>query len=104
MQEKNQARGKKKKKSFVIKLRNFSVIVLLGYAVVVFISQQVTISEKKSQVEKSQQQLIAVQQENEEYLRLLSLTDEKAYMEKIAIEKLGYAYPGERRIFDKAKN
>lgn len=101
MQEK---KARKAKKSLIIKLRNFSVVVLLGYAIVVFISQQVTISEKKSQVAKAQQQLTIAQQENEEYLRLLSLTDESAYMEKIAIEKLGYAYPGERRIFDKAKN
>ena len=37
-------------------------------------------------------------QQNDEYIRLLSADDEAAYMERIAIERLGYAYPNERRF------
>lgn len=103
MQQKG-IKNKRQKKSVVLILRNFAIVILLGYAIVVLISQQVTIFEKKKEIDNTQNKLLIAQQENEEYLSLLSMTDERAYMEKIAIEKLGFAYPGERRIFDKAKN
>lgn len=30
--------------------------------------------------------------------------DERTYMERIAMEKLGYAYPDERRFYDTTRN
>ena len=35
----------------------------------------------------------------EEYNRLLSSGDEAEYMERVAVEQLGYAYPNERRFY-----
>lgn len=73
------------------------------YAIVNIVSVQVGLSEKRNELaalsEKKQQLML----ENEEYARLLSLDDEREYMEQIAIEKLDYAYPNEIRFYDTSK-
>lgn len=74
------------------------------YAVVVLVSQQVTIADKKKENAKIQTQIASAQQSNDEYTRLLSMSDNKEFMEKIAIEKLGYAYPNETRVIDASGN
>ena len=94
----------KQKKPAVFKLRNIAIVCLLTYSVVVLISQQVTIAEKKKEIDKVQSEVYSAQQINDEFSRLLSMSDEKEFMEKIAIERLGYAYPNERRIFDASRN
>jgi cell division protein FtsB len=76
----------------------------LTYAVIVLVSQQVTIAEKRKENQKARSKVIAAQQTNDELSRLLSMSDEKEFMEKIAIERLGYAYPNERRVFDASRN
>ncbi|MCM1547669.1 MAG: hypothetical protein NC034_04865 [Ruminococcus sp.] len=42
--------------------------------------------------------------ENAELERILADNDMDAYMEKIAIEKMNYAYPDERRFYDTSRN
>ena len=74
------------------------------YAVVVLVSQQVTIAEKRKDNAKIQSQIADAQQSNDEYTRLLSMSDNKDFMEKIAIERLGYAYPNETRVIDASGN
>ncbi|MGN0621212.1 MAG: hypothetical protein ACI4I9_05030 [Porcipelethomonas sp.] len=54
-----------------------------------------------STVEKKTGELEA---ENVELQRILDDDDMNAYMEKIAIENMNYAYPNERRYYDTSRN
>lgn len=94
----------KQKKPAIFKLKNIAIVCLLTYAVIVLVSQQVTIAEKKKENQKVNSEVIAAQQTNDELSSLLSMSDEKEFMEKIAIEKLGYGYDNETRIYDASKN
>lgn len=42
--------------------------------------------------------------ENTSYESIINEDDERAYMERIAIEVLGYAYPSERRFYDTTRS
>ena len=66
-------------------ITTIAVFCLIIYSVFNIISQQAQIAQLK--------------QQNDEYIRLLSADDESEYMERIAIERLGYAYPNERRFY-----
>lgn len=95
---------KKKKKSFISKLKNVAVVCLMCYAVVLLVSQQVVLSQKKDEINKLKDKVDISQQENDEYQRLLNMSDTDEYIKRIAIEKLGYAYPNEVRVYDTSKN
>ncbi len=45
-----------------------------------------------------------VEAENVELQRILDDEHMNAYMEKLAIEEMNYAYPNERRYYDKSRN
>ena len=86
---------KPKRSRFVKLLTIFAVAALVVYSGVIIISQQAQIA----QLRKESDAINAAKQLNDEYTRLLSSDNEAEYMEKIAIEKLGYAYPNERRFY-----
>ena len=100
------AARKKQKKSVVFKFKNLAILSLLVYAVVVLVSQQVAIAEKKKENQKIRSQIVSAQQTQDETSRLLSMfeKDPKKAMEQMAIERLGYADKNETRIFDASKN
>ncbi len=81
-----------------------AVFCLVVYAIFNIISQQAQIAELKKQRQDLSEQITAQEQRNDEYTRLLRAGDEAEYMERIAIEQLGYAYPGERRFYIVEKN
>lgn len=89
------------KKSFFLSksLTTLAIVCLIVYSVISVISQQVQIAEIKKESEELSSKITAAKQQNDEYVRLLSADDEAAYMERIAIERLGYAYPNERRFY-----
>ncbi len=76
-----------------------AAFILVVYSVVVIISQQVEIVRLRQEKTEIAEQITEAQQQNDEYARMLASDDEAEYMEKIAIEKLGYAYPNERRVY-----
>lgn len=78
-----------------------AVIVFMIYAVVVIISTEAEMNEQEAVLENLKQQITLAHQENDEYERILGSEDKNAYMEMIAIEKLGYAYPNEKRFYIK---
>lgn len=80
-------------------LVGIAAVCLVVYSVVMIISQQVQIVQLRQQKEEISAQMNEAQQLNDEYNRMLASDDESDYMEKIAIEKLGYAYPDERRFY-----
>ena len=91
----------KVKKSKARFFKPFMVIVFvcfIAYSAVVIISQQAQIAELKKQTEVISQKITEAKQQNDEYNQLIN-SDEDEYMEKMAINKLGYAYPNERRFY-----
>ena len=106
MNEKNRSEAaaaaarRKKASSPVIKpVFGFAAFCLVVYSVITIISQQVQIAQYKQQKQEINEQITEARMLKDEYTRLLASNDESAYMEKIAIEKLGYAYPNERRFY-----
>lgn len=90
----------KEKKSRVIKfLTVAAVFCLIIYSVFTIISQQAQIAQLKKQSEDLSAKITEAKQQNDEYIRVLSSDDEAEYIERIAIERLGYAYPNERRFY-----
>ncbi len=85
------------------------ILYLAGFAVVIsslisFISSQAEIAEKKQELAELNAKAAELEIINEEYSSILSEEDERIYMERLAIDILGYAYPNERRFYDTTRN
>ncbi len=92
--------AKKEKKSIIISLLSFLAVVSLAiYAVWSIVAQQTEIAQLRRETDELSEKITVAKQQNDEYTRLLSEDDEDAYMEQIAIGKLGYAYPDEKRFY-----
>lgn len=90
---------KVRKKSRLLKpLIVIIVICFCIFAVGDIISQQAQIAELEKETADISRKITEAKQLNDEYERLLS-SDEEEYMEKVAVEQLGYAYPNERRFY-----
>lgn len=94
----------KRRRSHLMDLFKLCLFVLvLIYAVALIIQTQADIAEQRMQIEKLQAEITETRQQNDEYQRILKTTDEEEYMFTVAVEKLGYAYPRERRFYSKTK-
>ncbi len=96
------AKNEKKRRSAFfdfVKLAVFTLLLL--YSVSEIVSTQAEIAEQKTMIEKLQAEIEETKQENDEYLRILGSDNEEEYMLTIAVERLGYAYPRERRFYAK---
>ena len=90
----------KGKRSILITIMGvFAIVCLTGYALWTIITQQTEIAQLEKETEELSEKITVAKQQNDEYTRLLSEDDEDAYMEQIAIGKLGYAYPDEKRFY-----
>ena len=77
------------------------------YCLVSIISVQASIADKRSELKELNEKAKLLEAENDEYTRLLNMMEGEnmdEYMERVAIEKCGYAYPGERRFYDNSRN
>lgn len=63
-----------------------------------------TVFEKQDELARIKEKTSAIEAENVELSRILEAEDMDAYMEKIAIENMNYAYPNERRFYDTSRN
>ncbi|MBC8569801.1 FtsB family cell division protein [Zongyangia hominis] len=70
------------------------------YLVASIVGQQLEIREKKALLANVQQQCQTQEMENMEVQRLLSQGDDRSYVEKVARDKLDYAYPDEKVFVD----
>lgn len=98
------ANPNKKRRSHLadlVKLALFALV--LVYSVGLIIQTQADIAEQRTQIEKLRAEIVETQQVNDEYQRILKTEDEEEYMFTVAVEKLGYAYPRERRFYAKSK-
>ncbi|MCD7812061.1 MAG: hypothetical protein LUG91_09490 [Ruminococcus sp.] len=84
-------------------VRIASVALVIGCAALI-ISTEKDCAEKEEQLVSIQEQIDAYEAENMELERVLESDDLSDYMEKIAIEERGYAYPDERRFYDTSRD
>ena len=91
---------KNKKGKFLFKLliRITIVLALIGCTASI-ISLQSNIAERKTELD-----TLRSQAENEDLERILNSGDIDSYMEKLAREDYGYAYPDEYRFYDTSRN
>lgn len=77
--------------------------VIIGCGVLV-VTTETDCSSKEAELEALQAQIDAYSIENAELQRILESDDMSSYMERIALEERGYAYPDERRFYDTSRD
>ena len=87
--------------SGLVKLAAVAAIIGCG---VLIASTQKDCSEKEEQMKLIQTKINAYETENAELQRVLDSDDLNEYMEKVALEERGYAYPDERRFYDTTRD
>ena len=93
----------KKKGVFTIVSALVIIAVIIG-CLVSFIITQSNLSEMQSELKSIHEKTEEIEAENVELQRILEDDDMNAYMEKLAIEEMNYAYPNERRYYDISRN
>lgn len=101
------AKALKKKKRGSPLMR--TVIMVTGFVFVLYcvssiVITQAEIAEKRQELDILAEKTKKLEEENDEYQSILSEEDERIFMERYAVEVLGYAYPNERRFYDTAGN
>ena len=81
-------------------LLRIGVFALIGYLAVTLVVSQVDIMVKRQQLSTLQLSIQRQAQQNTELQRLIASGDEKAYIERIARDRLGFAAHGERVFID----
>lgn len=107
--KKNKKSGRilKKKKQgspFMTLIITVTGFVFVVYCVSAIVTTQAEIAEKRQELDALTEQVKKLEKSNEEYQSILSEEDERAFMERYAVEALGYAYPNERRFYDTMEN
>ncbi len=99
----NVLKTKKEKKSIFLKLKILAIVCLVTYAIIYFFSQQIQLTTKVDEISSLNDKISLAVQENDELQRLLKLAETDEYLRRVAIEKFGYAYENEVRIYVTAK-
>jgi cell division protein FtsB len=84
-------------------VRLAAVAVIIG-CTVLLIATEKDCREKEEQITVLQNKIDVFETENAELQRVLDSDDKDAYMEKVALEERGYAYPDERRFYDTTRD
>lgn len=98
------AKQKKTKGLFnglLVKLAALALFVGCG---VLIYTTEVDCAEKEKELVLIQEKIDAYNAENMDLQRDLDSDDMSGYMEKVALEERGYAYPDERRFYDKSRD
>jgi hypothetical protein len=91
---------KKNKRSVPIALLGgIAALFLIIYCIAEFINLQAQIEEQRNILTGLENKKVELELDNAELEGILNETDERLYIEKVAIEN-GYAYPNERRYYD----
>ncbi len=78
----------------------FAVVAFLAYGLFNIVSLNFDVASKEQELQELNDQVEILEQQNEEALRQSELDENNEYIEKVAREKLGYAYPNERIYVD----
>lgn len=90
---------KKKRTPFTDFLKLTVFTLLLLFTVGRIVSTQADIAEQKVTIAKLEAQIEEAKAEHDEYMRILGAVNDEDYMLTVAVERLGYAYPNERRFY-----
>lgn len=96
--EEQEAAAPKKKRKLAKSLFFIIALCFSVYMAITIIYDKAEIAKLKTETTEITKQIDEEKARNDEYSRMLD-SGEKEYMKKIAIEKLGYAYPEERRFY-----
>lgn len=83
--------------------RTAAAAAIIGCTVLI-ISVQSNIAEKNAELQTIKDQISEYEAKNEDLARILNSGDTDRYMEKLAREDYGYAYPDEFRFYDTSRN
>ncbi|MBE6860957.1 MAG: hypothetical protein IKL31_08215 [Ruminococcus sp.] len=81
-------------------LARITVVLIAVGCVIVLVILQSDCAEKEADLVKLNEKISVLEGENEEIQRVLDDSDVSSYMEQVALEEQGYAYPDERRFYD----
>lgn len=85
-------------------LMNVALVMFVIFCFVSIVTVQNSIVEKKHELAELQENIDVLAAENEELAKLIESDDIGKYMEKLAVESAGYAYPDERRYYDTSRD
>jgi hypothetical protein len=85
-------------------LKKLAAAAFVVWCLASVVGVQSDISGRKDELNALREKVVVLERENEELRDILYEEDERAFMERIAVESLGYAYPNERRFIDKTRN
>ena len=77
--------------------------IIVGCAVLIITTEK-DCAEKEKELVAIQEKIDSYEAENMELQRVLESDDMSSYMEKVAVEERGYAYPDERRFYDTSRD
>lgn len=89
------------RKNFILRLCIFAFV---AYAALLLVDMQITLSERKQDLDALQVQLEAQRLANKELERQLIQGVDEEYIERVAREKLEFVAPGERVFIDVSGN
>jgi cell division protein FtsB len=93
------------KQSFFLNvIIKITIVLTIVACIAMTVYLQSSIAEKEKKYNQIQEQIEDLEIKNEELNLTLNSDDIEAYMQKLAIEKYGYAYPDEIRFYDKSHN
>jgi regulator of replication initiation timing len=95
---------KNKKKSMFSLISKLIIFAAVIGCIISIVVTQSSLSEMQKELNSTINKSEEIEAENVELQRILQDDDMNAYMEELAIEKMNYAYPNERRYYDTSRN
>lgn len=95
------AKRRKRKTSLLVRLSVFGFVL---YVAVTLIGMQMEVTTKRQELLALQQSVEQQKQINAETERMLVLGEDEEYIERVARDELGYAYPDEKILIDQSGN
>ncbi len=85
-------------------LIRIALVLFILFSAVSIVYVQNSIAEKKQELANLEESIETMTAKNEELADLIEADDIGRYMEKLAVENNGYAYPDERRYYDTSRD
>ncbi|KYH28634.1 MULTISPECIES: FtsB family cell division protein [Clostridium] len=83
------------------KIKKISIALVLGYVCYILVNQQITIRNKKAQLESYKVELDKAMKEHERLVDETKISKTYRYVERLAREKLGFIKQGENAVIQK---
>ena len=91
---------KEKKHSFVSSFLKLAVVCVAVFIAITLVNLQIELSEKRETLSKLEEQKHQLMLSNEEKKQLIEKSDQDEFVEQIAREYFGFAYPDEQIYID----